>query len=88
MWWPASSASNAARIASVLRLAEDAAAGRPEGQFISYWKPKLHAQLLIDTEPYELGQMPPLLQHYLHNYRLMSGHRFRPLVYVRPAASH
>ena len=63
-------------------LAEASAAGRPEGEFISYWKPKVHAQLLIDTEPYELGQMPPLLQHYLHNMRLLSGHKFRPLVYI------
>ncbi len=63
-------------------LAEAAAAGRPEGEFVGYWKPKLHLQLLVDTESYPVGQMPPLLHHYLHSMRLMSGHRFRPLIYV------
>mmetsp|Transcript_29584 Transcript_29584/g.76405 ORF Transcript_29584/g.76405 Transcript_29584/m.76405 type:complete len:417 (-) Transcript_29584:623-1873(-) len=63
-------------------LAAAAAAGRPEGEYVSYWKPKLHMQLLVDTEAYPLGEMPPLLQHFLHSSRLMHGHRFRPLVYI------
>ena len=67
--------------------AEAKAAGRPEGEFIAYWKPKLHAQLLIDTESYPLGAMPPLMQHYLHNHRLISGHRYRPLVYINELTS-
>ena len=62
-------------------LAEAAAAGR-SAEFVPYWKPKLHLQLLVDTESYELGKMPPLLHSYLHHHRLMSGHRFRPLIYV------
>jgi hypothetical protein len=62
-------------------LAEAEAAGR-SGEFVSFWKPKLHLQLLVDTESYELDKMPPLLHSYLHHHRLMSGHRFRPLIYV------
>ena len=60
------------------------AAGRPAGEYISYWRPKLHAQLLIDTEVYPLGGMPPLMQHFLHNHRLIASNgRYRPLLYVR-----
>jgi hypothetical protein len=64
------------------RGAEEAKARGRDGQFISYWKPSMHAQLLIDTDTHPIGGMPPLLQNYLHAYRLMSGHRFRPLIYV------
>ena len=60
--------------------------GRPDGEHISYWKPKLHAQLLIDTVAYPLGAMPPLMQHFLQGHRLISGHRYRPLIYVRARA--
>ena len=65
--------------------AEAAAAGRPAGEFISYWKPMLHAQLLIDTEPHPHGEMPPLLWHSLQNHRLISGRHYEkylPLIYV------
>ena len=78
-----------------LRRGADAAlaAGRPAGEYISYWRPKVHAQLLIDAESYPLGGMPPLMQHFLHSRRLISGHRYRPLIYVRaspvsPACTH
>ena len=67
--------------------AESKAAGRPEGEYISYWQPKLHAQLLIDTEAYPLGQMPPLMFDYLQAYRLVAGHRYRPLVYINELTS-
>jgi hypothetical protein len=66
--------------------AEAIAAGRPADEFIAYWKPTMHAQLLVDTEAYPVGQMPPLMHHFLHSNRLISGHRFRPLVYVRACA--
>uniref|UniRef100_A0A7S4EUQ1 Uncharacterized protein n=1 Tax=Chrysotila carterae TaxID=13221 RepID=A0A7S4EUQ1_CHRCT len=61
--------------------ADAAAAGRPEAEYISYWKPSFLAQLVIDTEPHERGQMPPLYEQYLHGYRLMSGNRYVPLIY-------
>ena len=67
--------------------AEAKAAGRPEGEFISYWKPKLMAQLLVDTEAYAIGEMPPLMLNYLQGYRLVSGHKYRPLVYINELTS-
>ena len=67
--------------------AEALAAGRPANEYIAYWKPKLHAQLLIDTEAYPLGSMPPLMENYLQAYRLVSGHRYKPLVYINELTS-
>ena len=67
--------------------AEAKAAGRPEGEFISYWKPKLMTQLLVDTEAYAIGEMPPLMLNYLQGYRLVSGHKYRPLVYINELTS-
>jgi hypothetical protein len=63
-------------------LAAAQKAGRPAGEYISYWKPKLHAQLLVDTEAYAIGEMPPLQMNYLQHHRLVSGHRYRPLIYI------
>ena len=65
-----------------------AAAESPNpAQYISYWKPKLHFQLLVDTESYPLGEMPPLMQHFLQQHRLVSGHKYRPLVYINELTS-
>ena len=56
-------------------------------------RPKHFAQLLrpawhptaskVDVEAYPIGMMPPLMQHFLQGYRLISGHKYRPLIYVR-----
>ena len=67
--------------------AEAEASGRPAGEYINYWRPKLHAQLLVDTEAYPIGEMPELMLNYLHGYRLVSGHRYRPLVYINELTS-
>ena len=65
-----------------------AAAESPNpAQYVSYWKPKLHFQLLVDTESYPLGEMPPLMQHFLQQHRLVSGHKYRPLVYINELTS-
>jgi len=61
--------------------ADAAAAGRPAGEYISYWKPALHVQLVIDTESHPVGLMPPLYENYLRGHRLTYGHKYRPLVY-------
>jgi len=61
--------------------ADAAAAGRPEGEWISYWKPALHVQLVIDTEQHAPGMMPPLYENHLRSNRLFSGSRYRPLTY-------
>ena len=68
-------------------LRRSAAASSEPERYISYWKPKLHVQLLVDTESYPLGMMPPLMQHFLLQHRLISGHRYRPLVYINELTS-
>ena len=45
--------------------AEARAAGRPDGEFISYWKPAMHLQLVVDSAAHALGTLPPLYQSYL-----------------------
>ena len=69
---------------AALRRAADeaAAAGEPEGQFIPYWKPKMHLQLVVDTVPFPLNAMPNMIHNALHQSGLMHGHRYRPFVYV------
>jgi hypothetical protein len=61
---------------------EAAVAGRPEGEYLPYWKPKMHLQLVVDTQPYEINMMPVLMHNTLHQTGLMQGHRYRPFVYV------
>ena len=75
--------------AELRRGAEEARrAGRdPDAEYISYWKPKMHAQLLIDTERHKVGEMPPLMANYLQHHRLMYQHKYRPLVYVNELTS-
>lgn len=63
-------------------LAAAAEAGKPEGEYISYWKPALRAQLLHDTVAHPYGEMPPYQLHYLQAMRLVQGPRYRPLIYV------
>ena len=61
-----------------------AAAGKAE-QWIAYWKPGLHLQLVVDHEVRPLGTMPPLYHNFLRGHGLVEagrGGRFRPLVYV------
>ena len=61
-----------------------AAAGKAE-QWIAYWKPGLHLQLVVDHEVRPLGTMPPLYHNFLRGHGLVEagrGSRFRPLVYV------
>lgn len=69
---------------AVLRdgLAAAKAAGEPEGQYIAYWKPALHAQLLISAERKPAEEMPQLLLSYLQAYRLLRGGKYLPLVYI------
>ena len=69
---------------TALRNAADeaAAAGVPEGQFIPYWKPKMHLQLVVDATPFPMDAMPNLMHNALHQSGLMQGHRYRPFVYV------
>tara|TARA_B100000768_G_scaffold157451_1_gene155518 strand:- start:30 stop:740 length:711 start_codon:yes stop_codon:yes gene_type:complete len=69
---------------TALRRAADeaAAAGVPEGQFIPYWKPKMHLQLVVDAMPFPMDAMPNMIHNALHQSGLMQGHRYRPFVYV------
>ena len=69
---------------AALRRAADeaAAAGVPEGEYIPYWKPKMHLQLVVDQVAFAIDAMPPLMHNALHQSGLMQGHRYRPFVYV------
>ena len=57
------------------------AAGR-DGVYVSYWKPSLLLQLIVDEGRYEQGTMPHAYEMYLRHYRNVQGRRFRPLLYV------
>ena len=58
-----------------------AADPRGPGGYISYWKGAVHAQLVIDTERHEIGNMPMLYERYLRAHRHVSGSQFKPLLY-------
>ena len=63
-------------------LDDAAAAGRPEGEYIPYWKPAMHVQLVVEHEAHPMGMMPRMMHDALHQSGLMQGHRYRPFAYV------
>ena len=63
-------------------LDDAAAAGRPEGEYIPYWKPAMHVQLVVEHEAHPMGMMPRMMHDALHQSGLIQGHRYRPFAYV------
>ena len=68
--------------AALRQGAADAVAAGRDGVYVSYWKPSLLLQLIVDEGRYEQGTMPHAYEMYLRHYRNVQGRRFRPLLYV------